>query len=186
MQKWQEIGQRFTKIPIFIDFLPVQSDVPHSLYSISFISMPPDRMIGDILCLSCLFVCLSVVIFNLRYNIWTVRDRNFIFGMHTPLMMPFQLTPRSMTLWPWLWPWRLKYLFRLCCHRGHTVMFHNHPLTLAAYTSSARSSEVLRNSLLKTWVESDLDKNSNKLLEHLKSPNFNHISSIRKVLLKQY
>ena len=52
-------------------------------------------------CLSvCLFVCLSVVNFNLRYNFWTVRDRDFIFGMHTPLM-----TPRSMTLWPWLWPW---------------------------------------------------------------------------------
>ena len=54
---------------------------------------PPDRMIGGIL-LSCLFV----VNFNLRYNFWTVRDRDFIFGMHTPLMMPFQMTPRSMTL----------------------------------------------------------------------------------------
>ena len=47
----------------------------------------------------CLSVCLSVVNFNLRYNIWTVRDRDFMFGMHTPLMMPFQMTPRSMTLW---------------------------------------------------------------------------------------
>ena len=47
----------------------------------------------------CLSVCLSVVNFNLRYNIWTVRDRDCIFGMHTPLMMPFQMTPRSMTLW---------------------------------------------------------------------------------------
>ena len=45
MQKWQEKGQRCTKIPIFIDFLPVQPDVPHSLYSINFIFMPPDRMI---------------------------------------------------------------------------------------------------------------------------------------------
>ena len=53
----------------------------------------------------CLFVCLSVVNFNLRYNFWTVSDRDFIFGMRTPLMMPFQMTPRSMTLWPWLWPW---------------------------------------------------------------------------------
>ena len=41
-----------------------------------------------------LFVCLFIVNFNLRYNFWTVRDRYFIFGMHTPLMMP---------LWPWLW-----------------------------------------------------------------------------------
>ena len=31
----------------------------------------------------CLSVCLSVVNFNLRYNFWTVRDRDFIFGMHT-------------------------------------------------------------------------------------------------------
>ena len=53
----------------------------------------------------CLFVCLSVVNFNLGYNFRTVRDRDFIFGMHTPLMMPFQMTPSSMTLWPWLWPW---------------------------------------------------------------------------------
>ena len=46
-------------------------------------------MIGGILFLSCLSVCLSVVNFNLRYNFWTVGDRDFIFGMHTPLMMPF-------------------------------------------------------------------------------------------------
>ena len=44
---------------------------------------------------------LSVVNFNLRYNFWTIRDRDFIFGMHTPLMTPFQMTPRSMTLWPY-------------------------------------------------------------------------------------
>ena len=63
-------------------------------------------MIGGILFLSCLFVCLSVCLsvvnFNIHYNFWTVRGRDFIFGMHTPLMMPFQMTPRSMTLWPWL------------------------------------------------------------------------------------
>ena len=53
----------------------------------------------------CLFVCLSVVNFNLRYNFWTVRDGDFIYGMHTPLMTPFQMTPRSMTFWPWLWSW---------------------------------------------------------------------------------
>ena len=45
MQKWQEKGQRCTKIPIFIDFLPVQPDVPNSFYSIDSIFMPPDRMI---------------------------------------------------------------------------------------------------------------------------------------------
>ena len=46
-------------------------------------------------CLSvCLFVCLSVVNFNLRYNFLTTRDRDFIFGMHTPVMKPFKLTPK--------------------------------------------------------------------------------------------
>ena len=74
--------------------------------------MPPDRddrghiVIVLSICLSvCLsvwsFVCLFVVNFNLRYNFWTVRDRNLIFSMHTQVMMPFQMTPRS--LWPWLW-----------------------------------------------------------------------------------
>ena len=65
------------------------------------IFMPPDPMTGGhiVFVLSvCLFVCLSVVNFNLRYNFSTVRDREFIFGMHTTLMMPFQMTPRSMTL----------------------------------------------------------------------------------------
>ena len=58
-------------------------------------------------CLSvCLFVCLSVVNFNIRYNFWTIRGRDCIFGMHTPLMIPVQMTPRSMNLWPWLWPFR--------------------------------------------------------------------------------
>ena len=33
----------------------------------------PDRMIGGIFFLSCLFICLSVVNFNLRFNFWTVR-----------------------------------------------------------------------------------------------------------------
>ena len=57
--------------------------------------MPPDRMIGAYcFCLVCLFVsmfvCLCVVNFDLRYNFWTVRDRDFIFGVHTPLMTSFQ------------------------------------------------------------------------------------------------
>ena len=50
---------------------------------------------GDILFLS---VCLSVVNFNLRYNFWTIRDGDFIFGMRTPHIMSFQIKPRSMTL----------------------------------------------------------------------------------------
>ena len=51
----------------------------------------------------CLSVCLSFVNFNFHYNFWTIRDRYFIFGMHTLLMTTSQLTPSSMTLWPWLW-----------------------------------------------------------------------------------
>ena len=44
-----------------------------------------------------LSVCLFVVTFNLCYNFWMVREWDFIFGMHTPLMMPFQI-PRTFVL----------------------------------------------------------------------------------------
>ena len=80
--------------------------------------MPPDQMIGGILFLSCLSVCLSVVNFNLCYNFWTVRGRDFIFGMHTSLMMPFWMTPRSMTLWLTL---KLKIAFWTLLPPGHSV-----------------------------------------------------------------
>ena len=33
---------------------------------------------------------LSVVNLNIRYDFLTIRDRDFIFGMHTTLMRPFQ------------------------------------------------------------------------------------------------
>ena len=68
--------------------------------------MPPDRMIrayclclriewsGHCFCPVCLFVCLSVCLsvvnFNLRYNIWTVRDRDFIFACILHLWCPFK------------------------------------------------------------------------------------------------
>ena len=61
----------------------------------------------------CLSVCLSVVYFNIRYNVWTMGARHFIFDMYTHLMMsPFQMVPWSMTSWPWLWPFRFKLFFR--------------------------------------------------------------------------
>ena len=82
------------------------------------IFMPPDWMIGGILFLSCLFVCLSVVNFNLRYNFGTIRDKDFIFGKHTPLMMPFQLTPRSLVSFDLD---AKNNFFRLCCRQGHSV-----------------------------------------------------------------
>ena len=75
----------------------------------------------------CLSVCLSVVNFNLRCNIWTVRDRDFMFGMNTPLMTAFQMTPRSMTLWPWLWHWIQNKRFGLCCSRGQSQCFTSTP-----------------------------------------------------------
>ena len=54
-----------------------------------FLFMPPDRIIGGMLFLSCLFICLSVclsiVSFNIRYDFWTVRGRDFIFGTNDAL-----------------------------------------------------------------------------------------------------
>ena len=41
--------------------------------------------------------------FNFGHNFWTIRERDFIFHVHTQLMKPFKITPRSMTLWPWPW-----------------------------------------------------------------------------------
>ena len=57
-------------------------------------------------CLVCLFICLSVVSFDLRYNLRMKRYRDFIFSIHTPRLMFFQMTPRSMIFWPWLLPLR--------------------------------------------------------------------------------
>ena len=73
--------------------------------------MPPHQKIRGVL-----FVlsCLSVVNFNLPRNFWTVR----VFDMHTPLMMPFLLTPRSMTL---TFVLKKKKLFGLCCCPGQSV-----------------------------------------------------------------
>ena len=41
--------------------------------------------------------CLSVEDFNSRNSIFTLRDRDFIFDMHATIMIPFWMTPRSMT-----------------------------------------------------------------------------------------
>ena len=76
----------------------------------------------------CLSVCLSVVNFNLPYNFWTVRDRDFIFGMYTQLMMPFQMTPRSIDLVTLTLTLKLKIAFSTLLPQGHTVVFHKHPL----------------------------------------------------------
>ena len=57
---------------------------------------------------NCLSVCMSAVNSYLCYTFFNVRDRDFRFDMHFPQMTPFQMTPRSMTLWPWLWHWSWK------------------------------------------------------------------------------
>ena len=80
-----------------------------------------DRLGDIVLVLSvCHSVCWSVVNFNLCYNFWTVRDtsRDFIFGMHAPLIMPFQITSRSMILWPLL---KKNSFFGLCYQQGHSI-----------------------------------------------------------------
>ena len=90
---------------------PELAHVGHSLclYSVKhvlFLCPPPPQIEWSgayCFCPVCLFVCLSVCLsvvnFNICYNFWTVRGRDFIFGMHTPLMMPFQMTPQCSKLW---------------------------------------------------------------------------------------
>ena len=68
-----------------------------------------------------LSVCLPVVNFNICYNFWTIREKDSVFGIHTPLMKPFTLTSRLMTLWPCLWPLCLKYLFQTLLRWGLSV-----------------------------------------------------------------
>ena len=71
---------------------------------IAFSCPPPEWNSGaSSFCPVCDSVSLSVTLWqqnNIGHNIWTVRDRDFIFGMHTQLMKPFQMTPRSMNLQP--------------------------------------------------------------------------------------
>ena len=64
--------------------------------------------------------CLSVVIFNICYNFWTIRDRDILFGMHTQLMMPFQMTPRYLVTLILTFVLKIVF-FRLCCLRGLSV-----------------------------------------------------------------
>ena len=61
---------------------PIAGSIP--LFATYYFYAPGSNDWGHIVFV--LSVCLSVVNFNLRYNFWTVRDRDFIFGMHIPLM----------------------------------------------------------------------------------------------------
>ena len=77
--------------------------------------------------LSCLSVCYPVTLakkINLGHNFWTVRDKDFIFGMHTQLIKPFQMTPKYITLTA---TFILKLAnIGLCCRWGHSC-FTNTP-----------------------------------------------------------
>ena len=88
----------------------------------SFFFLSPEWNSGtSSFCPVCLSVYLSVCLWlsvmslwqkkklNLGHNFWTVRDRDFIFVIYTQLMKPFQMTPRSMTLWPSAWSWSMTY-----------------------------------------------------------------------------
>ena len=82
-----------------------------------FLYPPPQNGIRGHLSSFVLSVCDSVAKkINLGHNFWPVKDRGFIFHMHTQLMKPFQMTPMVMTLWPWPWSLTLK--------RGRAFIFH--------------------------------------------------------------
>ena len=74
-------------------------------------------------CLSvCLFISLSVVNFNLRYNFWTVRDKDFIFGifgMHINDALSSDTKVNDLVTFTLTFV--QKKLFELCCHRGNSV-----------------------------------------------------------------
>ena len=56
----------------------------------------------------CLCVCLEKKCFQ---NFWTARDRDFIVGMHTELMKPYEMAQGQLT---WQWPAENSH-FELCC-----------------------------------------------------------------------
>ena len=74
-----------------------------------------------------LFVFLPLISLSMHYNFFTLRlrERNFIFCMHTPLIMLFLMTPRSTILWPWLWLFSLKKAFSDFVAAGG-IVFHKH------------------------------------------------------------
>ena len=115
-------------------FLPYNTRTKFSYILKSYPFMPQEWNSGaSSFCPVCLSVTLSVTLwqknFNFGHYFWTVKDRHFIFGMHTQLMKPFQMTPRLITMWPW--PWSLTYISKNFnpCHncwtiRGRAFVFH--------------------------------------------------------------
>ena len=67
---------------------------------------------------------MSVLNFNLHYNFWTQRDKDFIFVMLTPLKMPFKWHQCEWSCDPQTLIFVLKIAFWLCCQRG--IVFHKH------------------------------------------------------------
>ena len=71
-----------------------------------FIFMPPEWNWVSSFCLVCLSVCDSVAKnLNIGHNFWTFGDRDFILLWHAySTIEAFQMTQKSMTLWPSPWP----------------------------------------------------------------------------------
>ena len=85
-------------------------------HSMILVYILPDKTNVIVFVLS---VCFSVVNLNLRYNLWTVGDRDFILGMHTPLMT-LSNDNKSNDLVILTLTFELIYLSGLCCRRGHS------------------------------------------------------------------
>ena len=91
--------------------------------------MPRIKWLGAYgFCPVCLFVCLSVglsvVNFNIRYNFWNIRDRGFIFDMHTQRM--FSNDTKVNDLVTLTLTFMLKQLFQTVADRG--IVFHKQTL----------------------------------------------------------
>ena len=73
------------------------------------------------------FVCLSFLNYILHYTFKSLEIETSYWAcilhlcMHIPIMMPYQMTPRPMTLWLWLWPVCLNNFFNFLLLMGHNI-----------------------------------------------------------------
>ena len=88
----------------------------------------------------CLFVCISVVKFNHRHNIWTIKDRDVVFDEQVPFMNELNYTmacPLSEVNNFVTFTFMLNCLFRICCCKKHSFC-HNllKPFDLSSRTDN--------------------------------------------------
>ena len=85
---------------------PAQEQTRRSWVSIENILMSIELNLGAFSFLAypslCMSICLQHKNMNLGHNFERWIDRNFLFGMFSQLKKPLHMTPRSVTLWPWL------------------------------------------------------------------------------------